>query len=150
MDWHLSIHWIAMLNGNFHSKSHHLPVSIENGSGHHCLHRIFSKHCHIWVWQWVRDVYLSASTSPVATVVGSTTTSGQTFQVAATPASIAGKVIAATLPLPASGKIVTVNVPATQGGNGQSGMPVGHHFEIFYARPDHRHTDPAGSTLLYL
>lgn len=88
-------------------------------------------------------MYLSASTSPVATVVGSATTSGQTFQVAAAPASIAGKLITATLPLPASGKIVTVNVPSTQGGNGWSGMPVGHHFVISYTRPDHK---PAGLT----
>uniref|UniRef100_A0A8C1AT00 Bromodomain PHD finger transcription factor n=1 Tax=Cyprinus carpio carpio TaxID=630221 RepID=A0A8C1AT00_CYPCA len=44
------------------------------------------------------------------------TTSGQTFHIAAAAGSMAGSVIAAKLPVPANSKIVTVNVPTTQGG----------------------------------
>ncbi|XP_048869228.1 nucleosome-remodeling factor subunit BPTF-like isoform X7 [Brienomyrus brachyistius] len=57
-----------------------------------------------------------ASTSPVASVATCATTSGQTFQLTGSPVTVAGKVITAKLPLPANSKIVTVNVPATQGG----------------------------------
>uniref|UniRef100_A0A8C2DF90 Bromodomain PHD finger transcription factor n=1 Tax=Cyprinus carpio TaxID=7962 RepID=A0A8C2DF90_CYPCA len=46
----------------------------------------------------------------------SATTSGQTFHIAAAAGSMAGSVIAAKLPVPANSKIVTVNVPTTQGG----------------------------------
>ncbi|KAJ8363551.1 hypothetical protein SKAU_G00123820 [Synaphobranchus kaupii] len=64
---------------------------------------------------WVKQGQSSpASTSSVATVA--TTTSGQTFQITGSPVTMAGKVITAKLPLPANSKIVTVNVPTTQGG----------------------------------
>ncbi|KAI4877537.1 hypothetical protein NFI96_015816 [Prochilodus magdalenae] len=46
----------------------------------------------------------------------SISTSGQTFQITAAPGSKAGNVLTAKLPLPANSKIVTVNVPTTQGG----------------------------------
>uniref|UniRef100_A0A4W5MX63 Bromodomain PHD finger transcription factor n=1 Tax=Hucho hucho TaxID=62062 RepID=A0A4W5MX63_9TELE len=42
------------------------------------------------------------------------TSAGQTFQITST--SMGGKVLTAKLPLPANSKIVTVNVPTTQGG----------------------------------
>uniref|UniRef100_A0A671KB22 Nucleosome-remodeling factor subunit BPTF-like n=1 Tax=Sinocyclocheilus anshuiensis TaxID=1608454 RepID=A0A671KB22_9TELE len=59
----------------------------------------------------------SVSTSSVVTVAASSaTTSGQTFHIAAAAGSMAGSVIAAKLPVPANSKIVTVNVPTTQGG----------------------------------
>ncbi|KAI1896742.1 hypothetical protein AGOR_G00097940 [Albula goreensis] len=64
---------------------------------------------------WVKQGQSSpASTSSVATVA--TTTAGQTFQITGSPVTMAGKVITAKLPLPANSKIVTVNVPTTQGG----------------------------------
>uniref|UniRef100_A0A8C7GU60 Bromodomain PHD finger transcription factor n=1 Tax=Oncorhynchus kisutch TaxID=8019 RepID=A0A8C7GU60_ONCKI len=44
------------------------------------------------------------------------TTSGQTFQISASPVTMAGQVITAKLPIPANSKIVTVNMPTTQGG----------------------------------
>uniref|UniRef100_A0A4W5QUQ3 Bromodomain PHD finger transcription factor n=1 Tax=Hucho hucho TaxID=62062 RepID=A0A4W5QUQ3_9TELE len=44
------------------------------------------------------------------------TTSGQTFQISASPMTMAGQVITAKLPIPANSKIVTVNMPTTQGG----------------------------------
>ncbi|KTF79072.1 hypothetical protein cypCar_00039120 [Cyprinus carpio] len=59
----------------------------------------------------------TVSTSSVVTVAASSaTTSGQTFHIAAAAGSMAGSVIAAKLPVPANSKIVTVNVPTTQGG----------------------------------
>ncbi|KAJ8264107.1 hypothetical protein GJAV_G00145260 [Gymnothorax javanicus] len=64
---------------------------------------------------WVKQGQSSpASTSSVATVAS--TTSGQAFQITSSPVTMAGKVITAKLPLPANSKIVTVNVPTTQGG----------------------------------
>lgn len=60
---------------------------------------------------------LAASTTSVTTVAASSvSTSGQTFQIAATSGLMTGNVITAKLPLPANSKIVTVNVPTTQGG----------------------------------
>ncbi|XP_030637750.1 nucleosome-remodeling factor subunit BPTF-like [Chanos chanos] len=59
---------------------------------------------------WVKQ---AVSTSTVTTVA---TTTGQTFQITGSPVSVAGKVITTKLPLPANSKIVTVNVPTTQGG----------------------------------
>ncbi|XP_072548952.1 nucleosome-remodeling factor subunit BPTF isoform X3 [Salminus brasiliensis] len=59
----------------------------------------------------------TASTTSITTVAASSiSTSGQTFQIAAAPGSKAANVITAKLPLPANSKIVTVNVPTTQGG----------------------------------
>ncbi|XP_073689246.1 nucleosome-remodeling factor subunit BPTF [Garra rufa] len=59
----------------------------------------------------------TVSTSSVVTVAASSaTTSGQTFHIATAAGSVAGSVIAAKLPVPANSKIVTVNVPSTQGG----------------------------------
>uniref|UniRef100_UPI00398E63FC nucleosome-remodeling factor subunit BPTF isoform X3 n=1 Tax=Pristiophorus japonicus TaxID=55135 RepID=UPI00398E63FC len=43
-------------------------------------------------------------------------TTGQTFQITGSPVTMTGKVITAKLPLPANSKILTVNVPTTQGG----------------------------------
>uniref|UniRef100_A0A4W4EI56 Bromodomain PHD finger transcription factor n=1 Tax=Electrophorus electricus TaxID=8005 RepID=A0A4W4EI56_ELEEL len=51
-----------------------------------------------------------------STVTSVSTTTGQTFQISGSPVSVAGKVVAAKLPLPASSKIVTLSVPTTQGG----------------------------------
>lgn len=51
-----------------------------------------------------------------ASAAGSITTSEQTFQIAGGPVTVAGHVLAAKLPLPANSKIVTLNVPSTQGG----------------------------------
>uniref|UniRef100_A0A8C9WR28 Bromodomain PHD finger transcription factor n=1 Tax=Scleropages formosus TaxID=113540 RepID=A0A8C9WR28_SCLFO len=66
---------------------------------------------------WVKQGQSSsASTNSISTAATSSTTSGQTFQITSSPVSMAGKVITAKLPLPANSKIVTVNVPATQGG----------------------------------
>ncbi|KAK0145702.1 Nucleosome-remodeling factor subunit BPTF [Merluccius polli] len=48
------------------------------------------------------------------TVSTMATSGGQTFQITGT--SVGGKVLTAKLPLPANSKIVTVNVPTTQGG----------------------------------
>lgn len=61
-------------------------------------------------------VYLAASTGSVATVASSVTTSDQTFQLAGSPVTVAGQVLAAKLPLPANSKIVALNMPAAQGG----------------------------------
>ena len=62
-------------------------------------------------------VCLAASTCSRATVANSmVTTSGQTFQISASPVTMAGQVITAKLPIPANSKIVTVNMPTTQGG----------------------------------
>uniref|UniRef100_A0A8C9VH58 Bromodomain PHD finger transcription factor n=1 Tax=Scleropages formosus TaxID=113540 RepID=A0A8C9VH58_SCLFO len=63
---------------------------------------------------WVKQG--QTSTNSISTAATSSTTSGQTFQITSSPVSMAGKVITAKLPLPANSKIVTVNVPATQGG----------------------------------
>ena len=54
------------------------------------------------------------SLGPAGTVSTMATSGGQTFQI--TGASVGGKVLTAKLPLPANSKIVTVNVPTTQGG----------------------------------
>lgn len=51
-----------------------------------------------------------------STVAGSITTSEQAFQIAGSPVTVAGQVLAAKLPLPANSKIVTLNMPTTQGG----------------------------------
>lgn len=59
---------------------------------------------------------LAASTGSVASVATSITTSEQTFQIAGSPVTVAGQVLAAKLPLPANSKIVTLNMPTTQGG----------------------------------
>lgn len=61
-------------------------------------------------------VCLAASTGSVATVASSIATSEQTFQIAGSPVTVAGQVLAAKLPLPANSKIVTLNMPTTQGG----------------------------------
>lgn len=42
------------------------------------------------------------------------TSNGQTFQITGT--SVGGKVVTTKLPLPANSKIVTVNMPTSQGG----------------------------------
>ncbi|KAB5553983.1 hypothetical protein PHYPO_G00044890 [Pangasianodon hypophthalmus] len=68
---------------------------------------------------WVKQGQTSntASTTSVTTVAASSvSTSGQTFQIAAASGLMTGNVITAKLPLPANSKIVTVNVPTTQGG----------------------------------
>lgn len=59
---------------------------------------------------------LAASAGSVVTMTSSITTSGQTFQIAGGPVTMAGQVLTAKLPLPANSKIVTLNMPTTQGG----------------------------------
>ena len=62
-------------------------------------------------------VCLAASTGPVAMVAsGVAATSVQTLQMASGPVTVAGQVLTAKLPLPANSKIVTLNMPTTQGG----------------------------------
>ncbi|XP_069050734.1 nucleosome-remodeling factor subunit BPTF isoform X2 [Lepisosteus oculatus] len=76
-----------------------------------------NKNFHQTFASWVKQGQSSpASTSAVATVAATVATSGQTFQITGSPVTMPGKVITAKLPLPANSKIVTVNVPATQGG----------------------------------
>ncbi|KAK1799264.1 hypothetical protein P4O66_007506 [Electrophorus voltai] len=67
-----------------------------------------------WVKQGQGNTASTTSTASVA--ASSVSTSGQTFQIAAAPGPMAGNVITTKLPLPANSKIVTVNVPTTQGG----------------------------------
>lgn len=57
---------------------------------------------------------LAASTAVASGIT--TSTSEQTFQIAGSP--VTGQVLAAKLPLPANSKIVTLNMPTTQGGRG--------------------------------
>ncbi|XP_041077754.1 nucleosome-remodeling factor subunit BPTF-like isoform X3 [Polyodon spathula] len=73
-----------------------------------------NKNFHQTFASWVKQGQTSTATSTVATVATSVATAGQTFQITGSPMS--GKVITAKLPLPANSKIITVNVPATQGG----------------------------------
>ncbi|MBN3276232.1 BPTF factor, partial [Polyodon spathula] len=73
-----------------------------------------NKNFHQTFASWVKQGQTSTATSTVATVAASVTTAGQTFQITGSPMS--GKVITTKLPLPANSKIITVNVPATQGG----------------------------------
>ncbi|MBN3299112.1 BPTF factor, partial [Amia calva] len=76
-----------------------------------------NKNFHQTFASWVKQGQSSpASTSSVATVATTVATAGQTFQITGSPVTMAGKVITAKLPLPANSKIVTVNVPTTQGG----------------------------------
>uniref|UniRef100_A0A673WVK5 Bromodomain PHD finger transcription factor n=1 Tax=Salmo trutta TaxID=8032 RepID=A0A673WVK5_SALTR len=77
-----------------------------------------NKNFHQSFASWVKQGQGSpASTSSRATVPNSmVTTSGQTFQISASPVTMAGQVITAKLPIPANSKIVTVNMPTTQGG----------------------------------
>lgn len=49
-------------------------------------------------------------------VAGSIATSEQTLQIAGSPVTVAGQVLAAKLPLPANSKIVALAVPSAQGG----------------------------------
>ncbi|KAL4648020.1 nucleosome-remodeling factor subunit BPTF [Arapaima gigas] len=76
-----------------------------------------NKNFHQTFASWVKQGQnSSASTNSISTTATNSTASGQTFQITGSPVSMAGKVITAKLPLPANSKIVTVNVPATQGG----------------------------------
>ncbi|MGH0138330.1 UNVERIFIED_CONTAM: hypothetical protein FKN15_036066 [Acipenser sinensis] len=75
-----------------------------------------NKNFHQTFASWVKQGQTSTATSTVATVATSVATAGQTFQITGSPMSMSGKVITAKLPLPANSKIVTVNVPTTQGG----------------------------------
>ncbi|XP_076148827.1 nucleosome-remodeling factor subunit BPTF-like isoform X5 [Alosa pseudoharengus] len=65
---------------------------------------------------WVKQGQTGQQPASAGTVTTVATTSGQTFQITGTPVTMAGKVITAKLPLPANSKIVTLNVPTTQGG----------------------------------
>ncbi|XP_043941023.1 nucleosome-remodeling factor subunit BPTF isoform X2 [Protopterus annectens] len=65
---------------------------------------------------WVKQGQTATTSSAVTTSAATIVTSGQTLQITGNPATMAGKVITAKLPLPANSKIVTLNVPATQGG----------------------------------
>uniref|UniRef100_A0A3B3VPT4 Bromodomain PHD finger transcription factor n=1 Tax=Poecilia latipinna TaxID=48699 RepID=A0A3B3VPT4_9TELE len=62
---------------------------------------------------WVKQGQNNSSTSAAGSIVAA---SEQTFQIAGGPVTVAGHVLAAKLPLPANSKIVTLNVPSTQGG----------------------------------
>lgn len=62
----------------------------------------------------VRLCFWFAPLGATGTVTTVATSGGQTFQITGT--SMGGKVLTAKLPLPANSKIVTVNVPTTQGG----------------------------------
>ncbi|XP_069785850.1 nucleosome-remodeling factor subunit BPTF [Narcine bancroftii] len=64
---------------------------------------------------WIKQGQSGTATSTVATT-GTIATTGQTFQITGSPVTMTGKVITAKLPLPANSKILTVNVPTTQGG----------------------------------
>nr|XP_029481520.1 nucleosome-remodeling factor subunit BPTF-like isoform X8 [Oncorhynchus nerka] len=77
-----------------------------------------NKNFHQSFTSWVKQGQGSpVSTCSRATVANSmVTTSGQTFQISASPVTMAGQVITAKLPIPANSKIVTVNMPTTQGG----------------------------------
>ncbi|XP_070958261.1 nucleosome-remodeling factor subunit BPTF-like isoform X8 [Oncorhynchus clarkii lewisi] len=77
-----------------------------------------NKNFHQSFASWVKQGQGSpASTCSRATVANSmVTTSGQTFQISASPVTMAGQVITTKLPIPANSKIVTVNMPTTQGG----------------------------------
>ncbi|XP_031683605.1 nucleosome-remodeling factor subunit BPTF isoform X4 [Oncorhynchus kisutch] len=77
-----------------------------------------NKNFHQSFASWVKQGQGSpVSTCSRATVANSmVTTSGQTFQISASPVTMAGQVITAKLPIPANSKIVTVNMPTTQGG----------------------------------
>ncbi|CDQ89573.1 unnamed protein product [Oncorhynchus mykiss] len=74
-----------------------------------------NKNFHQSFASWVKQGQVS--TCSRATVANNmVTTSGQTFQISASPVTMAGQVITAKLPIPANSKIVTVNMPTTQGG----------------------------------
>ncbi|KAI5097436.1 nucleosome-remodeling factor subunit BPTF isoform X2 [Silurus meridionalis] len=83
------------------------PVKFQQGKN-------FQQSFASWVKQGQSN---TASTASVTTVAASSVSaSGQTFQIAAASGLMTGNVITAKLPLPANSKIVTVNVPTTQGG----------------------------------
>ncbi|XP_055509751.1 nucleosome-remodeling factor subunit BPTF isoform X9 [Leucoraja erinacea] len=65
---------------------------------------------------WIKQGQSGSVTSTVATTGTTIATAGQTFQITGSPVTMTGKVITAKLPLPANSKILTVNVPTTQGG----------------------------------
>ncbi|XP_067860004.1 nucleosome-remodeling factor subunit BPTF isoform X4 [Heptranchias perlo] len=65
---------------------------------------------------WIKQGQTGPVTSTVATTGTTIATTGQTFQITGSPVTMTGKVITAKLPLPANSKILTVNVPTTQGG----------------------------------
>ncbi|XP_028674723.1 nucleosome-remodeling factor subunit BPTF isoform X3 [Erpetoichthys calabaricus] len=75
-----------------------------------------NKNFHQTFASWVKQGQTSTATSTVATVATTVAASGPTFQISGSPVTVSGKVITAKLPLPANSKIVTVNVPTTQGG----------------------------------
>uniref|UniRef100_A0A452HYX0 Bromodomain PHD finger transcription factor n=1 Tax=Gopherus agassizii TaxID=38772 RepID=A0A452HYX0_9SAUR len=74
-----------------------------------------NKNFHQTFATWVKQGQSSAATSTAATSATTIASTGQTFQIAGSPVTMAGKVIT-KLPLPANSKIVAVNVPSTQGG----------------------------------
>uniref|UniRef100_A0A8D2JFA9 Bromodomain PHD finger transcription factor n=1 Tax=Varanus komodoensis TaxID=61221 RepID=A0A8D2JFA9_VARKO len=74
-----------------------------------------NKNFHQTFATWVKQGQPSTATTTTATSATTISSSGQTFQIASSPVTMAGKVIT-KLPLPANSKIVAVNVPATQGG----------------------------------
>ncbi|KAL8163588.1 UNVERIFIED_CONTAM: hypothetical protein K2H54_031045, partial [Gekko kuhli] len=74
-----------------------------------------NKNFHQTFATWVKQGQSSTATSTAVTPATTISSSGQTFQIASSPVTVAGKVLT-KLPLPANSKIVAVNVPATQGG----------------------------------
>ncbi|XP_059804287.1 nucleosome-remodeling factor subunit BPTF isoform X13 [Hypanus sabinus] len=65
---------------------------------------------------WIKQGQTGSVTSTVANTGTTIATTGQTFQITGSPVTMTGKVITAKLPIPANSKILTVNVPTTQGG----------------------------------
>ncbi|XP_060700733.1 nucleosome-remodeling factor subunit BPTF isoform X11 [Hemiscyllium ocellatum] len=65
---------------------------------------------------WIKQGQSGSVTSTVSTTGTTIATTGQTFQITGSPVTMTGKVITAKLPLSANSKILTVNVPTTQGG----------------------------------
>uniref|UniRef100_A0A8C9QYP5 Bromodomain PHD finger transcription factor n=1 Tax=Scleropages formosus TaxID=113540 RepID=A0A8C9QYP5_SCLFO len=63
---------------------------------------------------WVKQG--QSNSAPNSSAATAAPTTGQTFQIAGSPVSVAGKVITGKLPLPTNSKIVTVNMPGAQGG----------------------------------
>ncbi|KAM4663574.1 nucleosome-remodeling factor subunit BPTF [Discoglossus pictus] len=74
-----------------------------------------NKNFHQTFATWVKQGQSSTASTTAVTSATSIASSGQTFQFTGTPVTMGGKVLT-KLPLPANSKIVTLNVPATQGG----------------------------------
>ncbi|MEE6507150.1 hypothetical protein FKM82_007977 [Ascaphus truei] len=74
-----------------------------------------NKNFHQTFATWVKQGQSSPAASTAVTSATSIASTGQTFHITGSPATMASKVLT-KLPLGANSKIVTLNVPATQGG----------------------------------